>query len=394
MASINLHAEASASVTCVSNNFIDNYMKGLSGDDVKVYLRLLRCIYDAETDFSIASTADCLGISARNVRTSLDSLSAAGILSLDYDEEGELCDICMRPLSAQMTEEGDGQMSFSFTSDTASSDVQKETSSYEPVSTAAPAEVQKSVEESAPAAETATDDVLLPPDGYRSMSDEELENDPEIKQILFIAERYLGTALNSSAMSTILYWHIDLGMNEDMIDYLITSTLDAGKRSGNNIVHYMNSIAISWYKNGIRTVKEAMDDKKQHSENVYAVKTAFGTSGNLTPAQLEYVDRWFNEWHFSKEMVTEACNRTMTNIGQPKYGYAEKILKSWREKHYTELSQVADDDEQHSKDTKARFAAAGKSSAAPKKNSFNSYSEKNNYDSKALEAMLLKNNTF
>lgn len=282
MASINLHAEASASVTCVSNNFIDNYMKGLNGDDVKVYLRLLRCINDPEADFSIASTADCLGLSARNVRTSIDALSAAGILTLDYDEDGELCDICMRPLSAQMAEDGDGQMSFSFAAD--SSNTNKETVSSAAsngISATAEAKeaspVQRVSEEKK--SETDTDNTPLPSDNKKSFNSEDLENDPEIRQILFIAQRYLGTALNNKAVDTILYWHIDLGMSMDLIDYLMTSTLAAGKcQSRSNIMSYMNSIAISWHNNGINTVAAAKDEKKQHSENTLTVKTAFGIS--------------------------------------------------------------------------------------------------------------------
>lgn len=395
MASINLHAEASASVTCVSNNFIDNYMKGLNGDDVKVYLRLLRCINDPEADFSIASTADCLGLSARNVRTSLDALSAAGILALDYDENGELCDICMRPLSAQMAEDGDGQMSFSFTADTVSSDREKKATASNGLSASAKtAEIAEPVSAAAITAdEGPVDDTAEAVPSSMDQNVDELENDPEVKQILFIAQRYLGKALNNKAVNTILYWHIDLGMSEDMIDYLITSTLAAGKcQSRANIISYMNSIAISWHENGIHTVKDAKDDKKQHSENVLAVKTAFGISSNLVPAQLEFVDKWFNEWHFSKEMVSEACSRTMANISQPNFSYADTILNAWHEKGFTDLSQVEADDTNHSKITKARFSPAGKNNQPQRKNSFNSYSEKNSYDP-AMESMLLKNNS-
>lgn len=399
MASINLHAEASASVTCVSNNFIDNYMKGLNGDDVKVYLRLLRCINDPEADFSIASTADCLGLSARNVRTSIDALSAAGILTLDYDEDGELCDICMRPLSAQMAEDGDGQMSFSFAADS-SSDTNKETVSSAAssgISDTAEAKkaspVQRVTEEKKSGTDTDTDNTPLPSDNKKSFNSEDLENDPEIRQILFIAQRYLGTALNNKAVDTILYWHIDLGMSMDLIDYLMTSTLAAGKcQSRSNIMSYMNSIAISWHNNGINSVTAAKDEKKQHSENTLTVKTAFGISGNLVPAQLEFVDKWFNEWHFSKEMVSEACSRTMANISQPNFSYADTILNAWHEKGFTDLSQVEADDTNHSKITKARFSPAGKNTQPQRKNSFNSYSEKNSYDP-AMESMLLKNNS-
>ncbi|MGN0240335.1 MAG: DnaD domain protein [Candidatus Weimeria sp.] len=402
MASINLHAETQASFTCVSNNFIDNYMKGLDGDDVKVYLRLLRCVYDSESDFSIASTADCLGLSARNVRTSLDSLSAAGILSLDYDDNGELCDICMRPLSAQMTEEGDGQMTFSFTDDVPSSDQKKKTPDQKKKASASkeiPAPSDRAEAEEAVSEVDVTPDDSPADDSDASLSSKDrssiaLEDDEELSQILFIAQRYLGISLNSKAVDTILYWHFDLHMNEDMIDYMITTTLADGKcKNRANLLRYLNTIAVNWYKNGIHSVNDARNEKKQHSENVIAVKKAFAISANLNDVQLNYVDKWFNEWHFSKEMVTTACNKTMTNIAQPKFNYADSILEAWHEKGITDLSQVEEDDENHSKATKSRFAASGKNSQSPKKNGFNSYSEKNNYDNTTMESILLKNNT-
>ena len=389
MASINLHAEAVASVTCVSNCFIDHYMKDLSGDAVRVYLCLLRCIYDPSMSFAISSTAERLGITARKVRTSLDRLSSAGILALDYDDEGELCDICMKPLSeSAKKDEGDGQLSFDFTVKEESSHAVEETPVAEEVSRT---EAEESKE---PAAEEEPE--TLPTASYKDMSNDDLENDPEISQILFIAERYLGSALNNSGMDTILYWHIDLGMSEDLIDYLITSTLDAGRRSPGGAINYMNAIAIDWYKHGIHTVEDAMLDRKQHNENVLLVKKAFSLGRPLAKAQMSFVDKWFNDWHFSQEMVVEACNRTMTNISTPNFKYADSILESWHKKGYTDVAQLAGDDAAHTKETKAKFASSGsgKTGYQPKKNGFNSYSEKNKYDSKAIEAMLLKNNTF
>ncbi|MQN01936.1 MAG: DnaD domain protein [bacterium LCO1.1] len=400
MASINLHADSLATVTCISNNFIDHYMSGLNGDELKVYLMLLRCIYGTGVVFSVSSAAERLGISAGKVRTSLDRLSSAGLVTLGYDDEGELCDIQMLPLSTEVTEENDGQLSFNLTSDRPVSHASKETTSFDSVSNSAVKTVAKSAimssSEDTNSPVSADSDSIgggIPPAAQHDMSSYDLDSDPELSQILFIAERYLGKELNNNGMNMILYWHIELGMNEDMIDYLITSTLDAGKRSSNmNIMNYMNKIAISWYKQGIHTVKEAMDEKKQHSANALAVKKALGVSGNLAPAELEYIDKWFNQWHFSQEMVVDACNRTRTSIGTSNWNYVNEILSTWHDKGYTDLSQTAEDDRKHSEKIKSR-SASGKTQA-PKKNCFNSYSEKNDYDSKAIEAMLLKNNTF
>lgn len=399
MASINLHAQALTSVTYVSNYFIDYYMKDLSGDSVRVYLCLLRCIYDPSMKFSIASTAENLGITARKVRTSIDRLSSCGLVKLDYDDDGELCDICMQPLTVRSTEttsekpaakpavkttqndhvvsateseDENGQLSFSFS-------IPKE-----PEQAEAPAEnLSQAHEES---------DRTVPPIVHHDA--EEFEDDFDIAQITFLAERYLGIRVNSSDLDTIIYWHTDLGLSVDLIDYLITNSLDNGKRPKAGLVNYMNSIAVSWYKDGITTIEAAKNDTKEHSAEVSTVRKAFGINSALAESQLAYIDRWFNEWHFSSEMVSEACGRTMANISTPNFNYADSILRDWHQKGLTDVSQLAGDDEAHTKEVREKFAPKNGGGYKPKKNGFNSYSEKNSYDSKAIEAMLLKNNTF
>ena len=60
MADIMLHTSNNSGFTCVSNTFIDDFMKDANGEYVKTYLYLLRCLNKDGYEFSIEQLADCL----------------------------------------------------------------------------------------------------------------------------------------------------------------------------------------------------------------------------------------------------------------------------------------------------------------------------------------------
>ena len=95
MADINLHMKSQADVTCVSNAFIDHYMKSANGEYVKIYLYLLRALSDESCDFSIAGMADALGHTQLDIKRALTYWESQGLVSLRCDLGGEICDICM-----------------------------------------------------------------------------------------------------------------------------------------------------------------------------------------------------------------------------------------------------------------------------------------------------------
>ena len=58
MSNITLHTDSPATTTCVPNVFIDRYMVHASGEFVKIYLYLLRCINGNKSELSISKMAD------------------------------------------------------------------------------------------------------------------------------------------------------------------------------------------------------------------------------------------------------------------------------------------------------------------------------------------------
>ena len=71
MSDITIHTSNPAGITCVSNVFIDTYMKEANGEYVKIYLYLLRCLGQREIPFSIPAMADKLEYTEADIRRAL-----------------------------------------------------------------------------------------------------------------------------------------------------------------------------------------------------------------------------------------------------------------------------------------------------------------------------------
>ena len=59
---------------------------------------------------------------------------------------------------------------------------------------------------------------------------------------------------------------------------------------------------------------------------------AFGINSRKPAApEQKLMDKWFKDYGFSRDVVLEACNRTITAIHNPSFQYADKILTDWKE---------------------------------------------------------------
>ena len=112
---------------------------------------------------------------------------------------------------------------------------------------------------------------------------------------------------------------------------------------------------------------------------------AFGIKGR-GPAQseIEYVDRWTNEFHFTSDIIAEACDRTIAQTHQPNFAYANRILEEWHKNRIKHLSDVKALDLEFMKKKKA---APSKSKPA-QTNKFNNFHQRD-YDFEELEKRLL-----
>lgn len=320
--------------------FIDHYMPEANGEYVKVYLLLLRCQASPNRELTISGIADILDDTEKDVIRALKYWKKQGLLDYEITEE-----------AASSAPRADAQ---------------------------AP-EAANVQEQAAPSPENVT----------------RFRNRKELKELLFVAEQYLGKTLSTTDMKTITYFYDELGMSTDLIEFLIEYCVENGHKS----MHYIQKVALSWADRKIRTPEEAKQSAAFYSKSCYGVLKAFGITGRSPAAsELAYIQRWSGEYGFSDELILEACNRTMNSIHQPSFDYAESILKSWLEggaknRKDVEALDLAYQKEKLERKEKRQGRSASSSAETPKpaRNRFNNFEGRTYEDMEDLTRRLIQN---
>lgn len=361
MSDIMLHTSTSQQVTCVSNTFIDNFMKDANGEYVKIYLYMLRCLSQEGMDFSISAMADKLDHTQRDIKRALEYWERQNLLRLEYDESNELIGICLLDPYSTPT----------------------------PVPTPSVAPVSPVVSTVSMVTQIAPSTPVIPQ--ARIYSADELavlSAQSDVKEILRITEMYTGKPLKSSDIQTLMFWYDELHMSADLIEYLVEYCISKNHSS----FHYMNKVAINWAEAGITSVSQAKGENELRSENTRAIMKAFGISGrNLTDGELDYVKRWENEYHFTLPIIQEAQKRTILTIQKPSFDYADSILSRWYKAGVATLDDITKLDQAFDATKRQKAAPTRNTTTASnnRSNRFRNFDERD-YDYDALEAKLLQ----
>ncbi len=314
---------AQNNTTVVENEFIDQHMVKANGEYVKVYLLLLRHFGNPSETLTISKIADLLECTEKDVIRALDYWKKQGLL--EYEAA-----------SSQST----------------------------------PAEpVKKTVVSAEPT---------------KVPNIQQYRNRKEFKELLFVAEQYLGKTLSKTDSDTITYFYDTLHMSADLIEYLIENCVENGHKS----MHYIQTVALNWHKNHITTVAEAKNNSVMYNKNCYSILNAYGIKGRApAPAEIVYIKRWNEEYAFSLDIILEACARTMNALHQPNFEYTESILKKWHTHKVHNMNDVAALDASYLKEKEGKKKTPAKSAAPTTK--FNNFDNRS-YDMNDLERRLVQ----
>lgn len=368
MARLTIYKDNHVDSTAVSNLFIDEYMKDANDAQIKVYLYLLRMM-NARQATSVADIADKFNHTEKDVLRALRYWEKQQLLDLDFDCDRTLVGIRIRDLDAGSAAAGSQPV--------------RTASAFVPLpdtATSASATVT-----SVPAA-SGTEKQALTPYGKPVYSAEQLKDfksRANTAQLLFIAETYIGRPLTSAEMKTILFFTDGLHFSDDLIDYLLQYCVDRGKKD----FKYIEKVAVSWAEQGITTPEQALASGGQYPKDVYDIVKALGSSNMPTEAELGYITRWTVDFSFSKDIILEACHRTVLAVNSNRFKYADALLKSWHEQNVRQRADILRIDEAYRQKKKAQAAAPAAKQYA---NRFNQFTQ-NTYDFEALEKELLSN---
>lgn len=332
MKALTLTNQAKKTVTVLENEFIDRYMPKANGEYVKVYLMLLRHLDESASLPAPSRLADLLECTEKDILRAFKYWEGQGLL--EYKEEAP-----DRSLQAEIS----------------------------------PSEASLTV-----APISGTD---------KSVNTRKHGNRKEFKELLFVAEQYLGKTLSATDINAITYFYETLQMSADLIEYLIEYCVENGHKS----IHYIQKVALSWHSQDIRTAEQAKTNSVLYNKNCYSILNAYGIKGRAPAAsEIAYIRKWHEEYAFSLEIILEACDRTMNMIHQPNFEYTDSILKNWYKKNVHTLEDVSVLDAAF---TRAKADKARQQTTQPSKpsgrNKFNNF-ENRSYDMNDLERRLIQ----
>lgn len=356
MKSIQLHTDMPRNITMIPNEFLDHYMSGANGEFLKIYLYLLRWAGFPEAEITASSIADFFNMTENDVKRALRFWEQEGLLRIAWDRDGNITDICLRPVTAPYTTPA-------YPDDTSAAAYTSESYSNDTVASMIPAEYSAQTEPERPtAAVRETENYQVP--SYSMDDIQTFMEDQSGDQLFFIIQQYTGKPLNQKDMNTILFFHNELGMSQDLIEHLFEYCISNGHRKMN----YIQAVAIGWTEAGIRTVEEAKAYCASFNQLNASVMNSFGIKGRyLTEDELCYIRRWNQEYHFSQELIAEACKRTILTAHTASFQYADKILKGWRDNQAETLDDVKrlDDAFDKSKASRNQQAQENRPAKAP-----------------------------
>lgn len=361
MGRLNIYHDGYNDATVISNRFFDEYMKDANDAQLKVYLYLVRAMH-ANLSISISDIADKFNHTERDVIRSLKYWEKMHLLQLDYDEQKNIVGIHMedlnKPSPAQIV-------------------------SLQPKAT--PAKAPVSLANPLPTKETAANSTLETTapkkPSYTAADIEKFTSNEEFVQIRFVAETYLGKLLSGSELKTLLFIYDELKMSVELMDYLIEYCAGKDKKD----LRYIEKVAMDWTDSGIKTVRQAKLRAGKYDKTVYAVLKALGKNNTPTDTEAAFITKWLNQYCFSPDVISYACEKTVLATDSHRMEYADGILTRWQKEGLKNKEQIKAHEQKYKqeKNTPAKPSATNN-------NRFNDFKQ-NSYDFASLEQELLSN---
>ena len=279
----------SIGVTAVADTFIDDHMAAANGEYVKVYLYILR--HQNEEDLTLEQIADALNHTEADVRRAVNYWQKAGVLETVQE--------------STVTKENTANWHIDL--------------------------------EVLPTASKETAAAQIPAPAYSAAQVSRLNENEEFSQLLYIAQKYLNKAFTPRDCQVFAYLYDTLGMNIGLLEYLA----EYCAQNGHTSVRYLETVALSWHEKGIRTALEAQEYSTSYTKDAFAVMKAFGLNSRkpAVPEQ-KLMEKWFKDYGFDRELVLEACSRTINAIHTPSFQYADSILTDWKKAGVKTLADV------------------------------------------------------
>lgn len=142
----------------------------------------------------------------------------------------------------------------------------------------------------------------------------------------------------------ILTWMEDYNMNPDVIE---KAFFYAVERKGVRNIKYVEGIIRNWYDNGLTNIDAVTEYYRTRDEKYYKYEKVMSSLGlqnrTITKGEMIVIDKWFDEYNFSLEMVLKGCENS-AKVANPTVNYIDGVLRSWHKKGIKTIDEIEEKD--------------------------------------------------
>lgn len=190
-------------------------------------------------------------------------------------------------------------------------------------------------------------------------------------------EKIFGKFISISDKRKINQWTKQYELSPEMMIQAFSYCVNNKKKKS---MSYVEKTIATWNRAGVKdldTLAEFLETKEERYSMYSRISQSLGFINRaLTEGEMNTIDKWFDEYGFSKEMVLKALENS-TKISNPNISYFDAILENWYKKGYKTPEDIVDDRKSAAKkDVQADKKVASKNKFHNFEQTISEYSEK------------------
>lgn len=165
-------------------------------------------------------------------------------------------------------------------------------------------------------------------------------NDSSVKFLIEKCEEIFGRTIKHAECNILVSINKLYGLSVDVVLMLVSYCFHEKKDN----FSYIRKMAVTWSDEEIDTLEKAENyimllENKNSCENT--IKNLFGINNRkLSKKESDFSYKWLNDWDINQDLIIEAYDRCVENLGKVSFPYINKVLKKWNELGYKDISQV------------------------------------------------------
>jgi len=325
-------------VTILPNRFIDEFMVDADECALKVYIYLLRFIFNPGVDVDVKAMADALDITVTKTKKALKSWQAKGLLNVVEDEKGNISQVRLLDINSVGT-----------------------ASAYAAAPVAKPAKAEAKTEEVEEVFDIHpelikrdTSNVIFPK--YSAAQMKVFGDDGHFAELIEKMQRIVieksGKMVEFKAedIKTLAGIYECLEFSDELIEYLYTYCAERGNTS----YKYIKAVAMAWAEDGIKSAKDADYQTKRYSQLLNNMKKALGKHSGFGEQVIKEIESWVYDFGMDDEVIIYACNKAASRGTDTPFPIVRKMINDWHEKNVKTLKDAEACSKEHEEATKSR----------------------------------------